>query len=141
MESENFRKTEPVIKSEATNSAESFLLELCENTFLSLWSYPRVFRDQGKKGMGDGKELCDLLVISGEDIIIFSDKYCEFQSDKDESIAWNRWFKNAVANSAKQVWGAERWLRAFPNRVFLNSKCTKPLPLDIKITNKTRFHL
>jgi hypothetical protein len=114
---------------------------LCENTFLSLWSYPRVFRDQGKTGDGDGKELCDLLIVCGDDILIFSDKYCKFQTDKDELVAWNRWFKNAVANSAKQAWGAERWMRMFPNRIFLDSKCTKSLPIEVKVTDKTRFHL
>lgn len=138
---ENKQQNEIVIKSESTNAAESFLRRLCEDTFLSLWSYPRVFRDQGKTGNGDGKELCDLLVISGDDIIIFSDKYCKFQADKKPDVAWNRWFKKAVADSAKQAWGAERWIRSFPDRIFIDSKCTTPLPLDIKITDKTRFHL
>ena len=141
MNADEQKQNEPIIKSEGTNPAESFLSGLCEDTFLSLWSYPRVFRDQGKKGAGDGKELCDLLVVFGDDIIIFSDKYCEYQADKEEAVAWGRWFKSAVANSAKQAWGAERWLRSFPERVFLDSKCTKSLPIDIKITDKTRFHL
>lgn len=141
MEEENQGKNEPIIKSEAINSAESFLSKLCHDTFLSLWNYPRVFRNQGKKGDGDGKELCDLIVVSGDDVIIFSDKYCEFQADKKEDIAWGRWFRSAVAESAKQAWGAERWIRLFPDRVFLDSKCTKALPIDLKITEKTKFHL
>ena len=134
MDSTNQEQPEPVIKLKGTNSAESFLSELCEDTFLSLWSYPRVFKEQGK-------ELCDLLVVCGDDILIFSDKYCKFQADKDELVAWNRWFNKTVASSAKQAWGAERWLRLFPNRVFLDSKCTKSLPLEIKITEKTKIHL
>lgn len=141
MPPEDTQKQEPVIKSESSNASESFLRRLCENNFLSLWSYPRVFRDQGKTNSGDGKELCDLLVVCGEDIIIFSDKYCKFQTDKDVQVAWNRWFNKTVANSAKQAWGAERWIRSYPERVFLDSKCTKPLPIDIEITSKTKFHL
>lgn len=141
MNTKREEQNKPVIKARGINPAESFLSKLCEDTFLSLWSYPRVFRDQGKKGSGDGKELCDLLVVFGDDVIIFSDKYCEFQSDKNEEVAWNRWFKNAVANSAKQAWGAERWLCLFPNRIFLDNKCTEALPIDVKITKNTRFHL
>jgi hypothetical protein len=140
MASEN-TKQKPVIKSESTNASESFLYALCKNNFLSLWSYPRVFRNQGKVGNGDGKELCDLLVLCGDDIIIFSDKYCEFQNNKDQQIAWNRWFKKTVANSAKQAWGAERWIRSYPDRVFLDNKCTETIPIGLEITEKTRFHL
>jgi len=138
---EDTEKQEPIIKSESTNASESFLLGLCENNFLSLWSYPRVFRDQGKAVDGDGKELCDLLIVCGDDIIIFSDKYCKFQDGKEQQVAWNRWFKKTVANSAKQAWGAERWIRSYPERVFLDSKCTKPIPIGLYVTNKTRFHL
>ena len=101
------KSNDPVIKSESVTASESFLRGLCENTFLSLWSYPSVYRDQGKKGGGDGKELCDLLVVFGDHVLIFSDKNCEFPKDKDEAVAWNRWFKRAVESSARQVWGAE----------------------------------
>lgn len=79
-------KNEPIVKAESVTGAESFLRALCENTFLSLWSYPGVFRDQGKKGTGDGKEVCDLLVVFGDHIIIFSDKYCEYQLIKKKQL-------------------------------------------------------
>jgi hypothetical protein len=67
-----------VEKQEGTTAAERFLARLCSKSFLSLWSYPGVYRDQGKRGPGDGKEICDLLVVFGDDIVVFSDKDCHF---------------------------------------------------------------
>jgi hypothetical protein len=59
-------------KSEGLTESERYLANLCEKSFLSLWSYPNVFRDQGRnEGKGDGKELCDLLVVFDRDVIIF----------------------------------------------------------------------
>jgi hypothetical protein len=107
------------IRAEGVTPAERYLQRLCDRSFLSLWSYPGVFRDQkadGKKG--DGKELCDLLVVCGDDILIFSDKSCKFPDSGDIQLDWCRWFKKAVMESAKQVWGAERWLREFPDGSF-----------------------
>ncbi|MFZ2167273.1 MAG: SEC-C domain-containing protein [Minisyncoccia bacterium] len=132
---------DPVIKAESITAAESFLRGLCENTFLSLWSYPGVYRDQGKRGAGDGKELCDLLVVFGDHVLIFSDKYCKFPTGKDESVAWKRWFKRAIEDSARQAWGAERWIKEHPERIFLDRNCKNHLPLDLPLPEKAIFHL
>ncbi|HZF02225.1 MAG TPA: hypothetical protein VE344_10055 [Methylomirabilota bacterium] len=53
----------PIEKGSGVTDAEKYLGKLCEKNFLSLWSYPGVYRDQGKpKAGGHGKEICDLLV-------------------------------------------------------------------------------
>jgi hypothetical protein len=45
-------------KGAGVTGSERYLNRLCEHTFLSLWTYPAVFRDQGKKtASGDGKEV------------------------------------------------------------------------------------
>jgi len=41
---------EPVNKADGVTVAEKYLAQLCEKNFLSLWSYPGVYRDQGKQG-------------------------------------------------------------------------------------------
>jgi hypothetical protein len=87
-----------------------------------MWSYPHLYKDQGKKRGGDGKELCDLLVVFGEHLLIFSDKDIELREDADTAIAWSRWYRKAVLDSAGQVFGAERWLREHPDRVFTDPK-------------------
>lgn len=61
----------PIAKAQGSTPAEVHLQGLCEKNFLSLWSHARPFRDQGS-----GKEICDLLVVLGDDVIIFSDKHC-----------------------------------------------------------------
>jgi hypothetical protein len=54
-------------KGEGVTAAERYLKRLCERSFLSLWSYPGLFRDQKGPG-GQGKELCDLLVVFEDDV-------------------------------------------------------------------------
>lgn len=130
-----------VSPAEGVTDAERYLAKLCRRSFLSLWSYPGVFRDQGRvDGKGDGKEVCDLLVVFDNHIIIFSDKDCQFQDYANVRVAWARWFKKAVLASAKQVWGAERWIRNFPSRLFLDRKCTKPFPISLPKPDEAIFH-
>ena len=66
--------TGPAIsRADGITDSERYLKKLCERTFLSLWSYPNVYRDQGGAAKGDGKEVCDLLVVFENHIIMFSD--------------------------------------------------------------------
>lgn len=43
---------QPIEKAAGTTAAERYLGSLCERTFLSMWSYPSVFRDQGRENGG-----------------------------------------------------------------------------------------
>jgi len=134
--------TSPVaLPAEGVTDSERYLAKLCKRSFLSMWSYPGVFRDQGQHGgKGDGKEVCDLLVVFENHIIIFSDKNCRFGNGDNLEVEWARWFKRTVQNSAKQVWGAERWIRQFPNRLFLDRQCTIPFPINLPDPTKATFH-
>lgn len=135
-----------ITKSEGYNDSEKRLIHLCNNTFLSLWSYPNLFRNQGKSdhnkkcGKGDGKELCDLLVIYGNDIIIFSDKKCDVPVSDDISLNWTRWYKRAIFDSAKQIFGAERWIFKYPDNIFVDKNCTVPFPLEIPKLEDAHIH-
>ena len=120
--------------------SEAILTELCRRSFLSLWSYPNPFRDQGLKQRGEGKEVCDLLVAFGDDLIIFSDKSCEFFAGGDLQKSWFRWYRKAVTKSVEQIYGAERWIRNFPNRVFADPGCTRRLPVDLAPFTRWRVH-
>jgi SEC-C motif-containing protein len=114
-----------------TTPSESYLARLCASSFLRLWSYPNLYRDQRWGGRTEGKELCDLLVVFGNDLIIFSDKDCAFPESGDLKKDWSRWFKRAVWHSAQQIAGAERWLKQFPDRVFVDPTCRTPLPIKL----------
>ena len=84
--------------------SEALVARLSTNSFLRLWTHPNPV------GKG-GKELCDCLVICGPHIVIFSVKDIEYR-DTGDKTGWDRWHKAAIEKSVKQIWGAERWLRA-----------------------------
>ncbi|MGB3364549.1 MAG: SEC-C metal-binding domain-containing protein [Thermodesulfobacteriota bacterium] len=135
-------KNPPIIKNIGVTDSEKYLGKLCNKTFLSLWSYPGVYQDKGKSGdKGHGKEVCDLLVVFGEHILIFSDKDCSFRKSDDILIDWKRWFKRAIQKSAQQVWGAERWVKQFPSRVYLDHECKTPIPIGFPEIQNAKFHL
>ena len=94
----------PKTREEGLNETERLVFELCTKSFLSLWSYAN---PQGKT---TGKELCDILVVCEPDIIIFSVKEVAFAEEGDDKVNQARWFKRAIEDSVKQIYGAERWL-------------------------------
>jgi len=129
-------------ESEGINDSERVLTRLCRKSFLRLWSQTNVFTDEGfKNGKGSTKELCDALVVFGDEVIVFSDKHIAFQADKDISVAWPRWYKRAIRDSCKQLQGARSWLQRFPDRTFQDPKCTRPLPVTVPSDAAIRFHL
>jgi hypothetical protein len=129
-----------VQRADGVTNAERYLKRLCDKTFLSLWSYPGIYRDQGRSGKGDGKEVCDLLVAFENDIIIFSDKHFQFPKSANVELEWCRWFRRAVLESANQVWGAERWIKSHPDRLFLDRACSEAFPLNLPDVATTKFH-
>ena len=115
------------------NESEQLLHQLGTRSFLSLWRYSNLYKNQGQ-------ELCDLLVVFGNHVLIFSDKYCQFKDSDNLNLDWDRWFRASVEESAKQLWGAERWIKSFPNRIFLDAACTQPFPIPLPDPNTAIFH-
>jgi hypothetical protein len=107
---------------------ERILHRLCASSFLRLWTYGNVFRDQAIGARNrQGKEVCDALVVFRDRIIIFSDKECAFPDHEDLEVAWGRWYRRAISNSREQLLGAERWLRNHSDRVFLDKRCDETI--------------
>lgn len=120
---------------------EMFLNNLGEKSFLRFWSWPNLFRDQGDSNRdGDGKEICDLTVVFEGNVILFSDKRIEFNTEKDVDVAWSRWARKAIRDSVKQIKGARRWLEKYPERVFLDKKCKHKIPVKIPAQDALKFH-
>ncbi|ELQ01678.1 hypothetical protein [Pseudomonas syringae] len=133
---------EKAAEAEGTTESERALTRLARKAFLSLWSYPNVYSNEGRSnGKGDGKELVDLLVVFGNDVLLFSDKHCAFHSDVDIKIAWPRWYKRAIEKSVKQLAGAENFLRRFPGRVFIDKTCQTELPVRLPNPTSARYFL
>lgn len=82
---------------------EKIVYDLCNRTFLSLWSYSNPV---GKKD----KELCDVLVICEPDIVIFSVKEINIKESELPEVDFNRWTQRAIEDSVKQIYGAERFI-------------------------------
>jgi len=129
----------PIVRGSGETPTERQLVGLSERSFLSLWSYPNLYRDQKLAGGTDGKELCDLLVVCDPHVIIFSEKNIKW-TDKPLHVAWSRWSKKAIKNSVEQINGAERWISEFPDRLYLDRACTQKLPIDLPPPDRRIVH-
>lgn len=128
-------------KSEPVTASERYLQGICEKSFLALWTYPGIFRNQGKDTPSShGKEVCDLVVVFREHVILFSDKSCHFSETGNWDVDWDRWYRKAIKKSADQLWGAERWFRDFQDRLYLDRACTQPFPITLPEPSSIQFH-
>lgn len=140
-EQESVEKKQLLHRAEGVTPAECYLKGLCEKSFLTLWSYASVYRDEGKTGIAShGKEVCDLLVVFENHIIIFSDKDCKFPDTGDLQLDWSRWFRKAISKSANQVWGAEDWIKKHSDRLFVDRACTQQFPIKLPEPSKAIYH-
>jgi hypothetical protein len=112
--------------------SEKLLAELADHTFLDLWSWPNVYKEPGK-------ELCDLLVVCGDDVVLFSDKTVDWPSGTT-GIAWSRWYRRAIGKSVDQIRGAARWIRNNPREIYADAKCQQRVPIDLPTSPRRRVH-
>ena len=114
-------------------STERNLAALADKIFLNLWTYPNLFKS-------DGKELCDLLVVCGDDVLIFSDKNIAWPKGNDFDFSWSRWYRRAIEELAAQINGAARYLREHPDELFLDAACKEKFPLALPPLERWRVH-
>lgn len=129
----------PISRSQGLTESEKYLAKLADRTFLNLWSYPNPYRSQKLGGTGDGKEICDLLVVCEPHVLIFSEKDIRW-TDKPLDVAWPRWCRRAIFDAAAQLKGAERWINEFPDRVYLDKQCETAFPLNFPAPSTRRLH-
>lgn len=131
----------PTFKYTGTTATEKYLSHLCEQCFFGLWSYPNIYTDEGNKGgRTTGKELCDLLVVFGNDVIIFSDKMIAYKTTEDAKVGWSRWVKRAIQRSASQIYKAERWIKEHPTRIYHDKFCKNKFVIPIPDAQEMRIH-
>jgi len=102
---------------------EKILLDLGEKSFLKLWTYLSPYTSKEKIK----KEVCDLLVVFGNHVIIFSDKAIKYKDTGNSQIDWQRWYNKAIEKSANQIYGAENTLKNYQDTIFSDNECTKKL--------------
>jgi hypothetical protein len=104
------------------NATEQFVYDICRGSFLSLWSYAN------PQGESAGKVLCDVLVICDPDVIIFSVKEVTVAETADSQVQFERWTRKAIEASARQLYGAERWINTSGQPNVVRSDGTLGLP-------------
>lgn len=113
-------------KSVGQTRTEQYLSQLCDRTFLNLWSYANPYK-------ADGKELCDLLAVFGHNIFLFFDRESRKfdQSSADVELTWERWRKEAITKQIHTAAGAKRYILNNRDQIFLDSSKKTPFPLEI----------
>lgn len=117
-----------IVKSEGVTPTEGLLADLCERSFLKLWSYSNPFKD-------DRTERCDLLAVFENHIFIFFDRenLALYNEDNDLMVNWNRWKKKVIDAQVRTAHGAERYIKSGRD-IFLDkdSKVLFPIHIDRK---------
>jgi hypothetical protein len=113
---------------------ERYLNGLSQRSFLSLWSFPNLFRKRSK-------ELADLVVVCHNKVLIFSDKSVSFDDQIDLKLAWSRWYNRAVNKSVSQLRRAFNWIRTNPDRIYLDANATKPAQLFKRVQDPLEIHV
>jgi hypothetical protein len=80
------------------------------------------------------------MIAFGSNLILFSDKSCGMIESVDTVLSWKRWYKRAIEQSAKQIFGAERWLTGYPQPVFLDRACKQSIPIELPAPNCWHVH-
>jgi hypothetical protein len=89
------------------NSSEEFVGWLCGGTFLRMWTHPNPQRP-------NRKELCDVLVVFGQEVLIVSVKDCAIKTTGNDELDVERWLRKAVHKSVKQLYVARQRLIRMP---------------------------
>ena len=87
---------------------EQFVNEIAFNSYLKYWCYPNPMDENGDK-----KEICDLLILFKNFAIIISVKNYDNKGD------YNKYKKNVIEKSTKQLYGAERKLFDSKSEVYI----------------------
>ncbi len=114
-----------IVKSNGVTPTERLLADLCERSFLKLWSYPNPVKD-------DQDELCDLLAVFENHLFIFFDRESRQldKSNKDLLVSWNRWKKKVIDDQIRSAHGAERYIKS-GRGIFLDKALEVPFPINI----------
>jgi hypothetical protein len=117
----------PIIKSVGATQTERLLAQLCERSFLKLWSYPSPVKD-------DRKELCDLLAVFEDHVFIFFDRENRQldNTSADPKVNWERWKRKVIQAQMKTADGAERYIKS-GREIFLDTNLTTKFPIKINL--------
>jgi hypothetical protein len=106
---------------------------MVQRSFLKLWSYPNPYRTRGK-------EIADVIVVCGDNVIVFSDKASVYRDD-EQITSWSRWYRRTVTDSVKQLSGALRILTQENPTIYLDERASQAFPFELPSLTQRRIHL
>lgn len=114
-----------ILKSKGSTPTERLLADLCERSFLKLWSYPNPVKD-------DGDELCDLLAVFENQVFIFFDRESRQldKLDKDPLVNRKRWKRKVIDDQIRTAHGGESYIKS-GRGIFLDRDLEVQFPIDI----------
>lgn len=116
------------------SSSEAYLHSLADRSFLKLWALPNTY-------YAPNKELTDLVIPFGDDVVIISDKAIRFNWETRLDLAWSRWYRAAVDDSVRQLRTARNRLATRPANVFTDASANTAVPSQLIANSQKRFHL
>ncbi len=81
---------------ETVNASEQFVYNVCQKSFLSLWSNPN------PQGKNPSQELCDVLIVCDPHVIVLSVKEISFDKSGDILIEQARWLLRSSTSSPQR---------------------------------------
>ena len=129
-----------IVRGTGSTDSERRLAKLADISFLKLWSYPNSHRSKTSSKGHECKEICDLLVVCDNHVIIFSDKSINW-SGNDDDISWTRWARKAILGSKKQMLGAVKWINENPRQIYTDNSCKSSLPINLPPCDSMKLHL
>jgi hypothetical protein len=114
-----------IIKSTGFSRTEKLLGEICDKTFLKLWSYPNLYK-------ADGKEVCDVLSVFKDDVFLFFDRESrKFDNpEQDLQLQWTRWKKEVIDKQLHTAEGARKYILE-GGKLFLDKNQQLPFPVTM----------
>ncbi len=115
-----------ISKSRGHTPTEESLSQLCDRTFLKLWSYANPVKS-------DGQELCDLIAVFENHVFVFFDRESRIfeTSTKDTHLTWERWKRAVIDKQINTANGAQKYILRSPDEIYLDAKRTLRLPIRL----------
>jgi len=126
------------------NKSEEFVYNLCQKSFFRLWSYPNPRKKDSHK------ELCDVLVVCGNNVLLISVKEISIRESGDYKTDCDRWMRKAIDASVSQLYGADRILKTMTDVITSEGEEAIELPniterklyrIAIALGNKEKYPL
>lgn len=117
------------------NDAEKNISDIFRKSLLNYWIIPNPYKS-------NKEELCDIMIVFKEYIIIISDKSCGYSKQESKS-SHKKWanFCDGLSKSKKQLESAMEYIKNNPKEIYIDNDSKCKIHRNIKINKDTKFLL